>query len=385
MQELSNLWRATSPDAVNISGDFSPREFAAALHHLKPGKAPGPDSICPQLLIHAGPGMNSWLRGFLSFYFCQLKIPNVWRGALVVAIHKPSIPLEDHRSYRPISLLCVPYKILERLICNRVKPIVDPLLPKEQAGFLLGKSTVNQVILLTQNIEDSLEVKKKAGPVFVDLTAVYDTVWHRGLTCKLMRLLPDKHIVQIIMELVRNRSFTLTTGDRKPSRLRRLKNSLTQGSVLAPLLFNIYIYDLPSITSEKYAYADNLAILHSCGDWKMLERTLSEDMTTLSAYFQSWRLKLSHAKTVTAAFHLHNREAKRELKVKNNGKILPFCPVPTYIDVKLDRALTYRHQLEALRKKLSRRVSLLMRLAGSEWALVPRHWAELPCPDLLNC
>ena len=85
----------------------------------------------------------------------------------------------------------------------------------------------------------------------------------------------------------------------------------------------------------------------------MLERTLSEDMTTLSAYFQTWRLKFSHAKTLTAAFHLHNREAKRKLKVKNNDKILPFCPVPTYLGVKLDRALTYRHHLEALPKKLS--------------------------------
>ena len=90
-------------------------------------------------------------------------------------------------------------------------------------------------------------------------------------------------------------------------------------------------------------------------------------MTTLSAYLQTWQLKLSHAKTVTAAFHLHNREAKRELKVKSNGKILPFCPVPTFLGVKLDRALTYRHHLEALRKKLSTRVSLLRQLEGSGW------------------
>ena len=72
-------------------------------------------------------------------------------------------------------------------------------------------------------------------------------------------------------------------------------------------------------------------------------------------------------KTVTAAFHLHNREAKRELNVKNNGKILSFCPVPTCLGVKLVRALTYCHHLEALRKKLSRRVSLLRRLPGSGW------------------
>ena len=85
----------------------------------------------------------------------------------------------------------------------------------------------------------------------------------------------------------------------------------------------------------------------------------------LSAYLQTWRLKHSHAKTVTAAFHLHNREAKRDLKVKKNSKILPFCPVPTHLGVKVDRAFTYRHYLETLREKLSMRISLLRRLAGS--------------------
>ena len=95
----------------------------------------------------------------------------------MVAIPKPGKPVGDPKSYRLISLLCVPYKILKRLIYARVQPLIDPLLPKEQAGFRRGKySTVDQVVLLTQNIEDSFEAKKKAGAVFIDLTAAYDTV-----------------------------------------------------------------------------------------------------------------------------------------------------------------------------------------------------------------
>ena len=249
----------------------------------------------------------------------------------------------------------------------RVEPLIDPLLPKEQAGFRCGKSTVDQVVLLTQNVEDSFEAKKKAGAVFVDLTVAYDTVWYRCLTCKLLRLLPDKHMVRMIMELVRNRSFTLTTGESKQSRLRRLKNGVPQGSVLAPLLFNIYTYDLPCMISRKLAYADDLALLHSSGNWKDLDGTLSQDMSTLLAYLQTWRLKLNHTKTVTAAFYLNNREAKHELKVYNNGRLLPLCPTPTYLGVKLDRSLTFRHRLVALLKKLSSRVILLRQLVGSGW------------------
>ena len=363
-QEVSDLWRATTPDAVNISDSFSQREFTAALQHLKPGKAPGPDSIFPELILHGGAALKSWLRDFISSCLRRLKIPKIWRRALVVMIPKPGKPVGDPKSYRPISLLCVPYKILERLIYARVEPLINPLLPKEQAGFQRGKSTVDQVVL-TQNIEDSFEAKKKAGAIFIDLTAAYDTVWHRGLTCKLLKPLPDKHMVKIIMELVRNQSLTLTTGNSKQSRLRRLKNSVPQGSVLAPILFNIYTYDLPSMICRKFAYADDLALLHSSGNWKDLEGTLSQDISTLSAYLQTWRLKLSHTKTVMAAFHLNNREAKCELKVYNNGRLLPFCPTPTYLGVKLDRSFTFRHHLVALRKKLSSRVTLLRRLVGS--------------------
>ena len=90
-------------------------------------------------------------------------------------------------------------------------------------------------------------------------------------------------------------------------------------------------------------------------------------MTTLSVYLQTWKLKLSNTKTVTTAFHLNNREAKSELNVYNDGNLLPPCPVPTYLGLKLNRSLTFRHHLEALHKKLSTRVALLRQLAGSGW------------------
>ena len=142
-------------------------------------------------------------------------------------------------------------------------------------------------------MEDSFSGEKKAGAVFVDLTAAYDIVWHRGLTCKLLRLLPDRHMVHMIMEMVSNRSFTLTTGNGQRSRLRRLKNGVPQGSALA-LLFNIYTSDLPATISRKYAYADDLAIMHADGDWLAVEEgALSKDMATLGEYLQTWKLNLS--------------------------------------------------------------------------------------------
>jgi len=102
--------------------------------------------------------------------------------------------------------------------------MIDPLLPHEQAGFRHGRSTLDQVTLLTRDIEDSF-LAKKDETVFVDFTAAYDTVWHRGHTCKLLRLLSDKHMARMIMETVGNRSFTFATGNSKRSRLQSLRKA----------------------------------------------------------------------------------------------------------------------------------------------------------------
>ena len=153
----------------------------------------------------------------------------------------------------------------------------------------------------------------------------------------------------------------------KRIRLRHLKKGVSQGSTLAPLLFNIYISDLPTSVSRKYIYAEDLAIMHAGGDRKVVEGVLSKDMATVDEYLQTWKLKLSTTKMVSAVFHLNNKEPKREMKVNQNNETLPFCSEPKYLGVTLDRSLTYRRHLESLRKKLTSRVTLLRRLACSGW------------------
>ena len=167
--------------------------------------------------------------------------------------------------------------------------------------------------------------------------------------------------------MVGNRNFIVTTGNGKWSRLRHLKNGLAQESVLAPLLFSIYISDLPATVSRKNAYADDLAIMHADGDWQAVEGVLNKDMAIVSQYLQTWKLKLSITKTVSAVFNLNNKKAERELKVNYNNKFLHFCPELKYLGGTLDRPLTYRRHLESLCKKLTSCVALLRRFAGSGW------------------
>ena len=75
---------------------------------------------------------------------------------------------------------------MERIILTRINPIVEQHLPPEQAGFCKGKSTTDQVTRLANDIEESFERKEKLGLLLIDLTAAYDTIWHKGLLYKLL-------------------------------------------------------------------------------------------------------------------------------------------------------------------------------------------------------
>jgi len=130
-KQLSDLWMFPTPEGHSISEPFRPEEFAAVLRCLKPGKSLGLDSIFPEFILHARSALKSWFCDFLNSCIRQLKIPKIWRRALVVAIPKPEKPLGDPKSYCSISLVCVPFKILKRLIYARVETTIDQLLPQE--------------------------------------------------------------------------------------------------------------------------------------------------------------------------------------------------------------------------------------------------------------
>ena len=118
-------------------------------------------------------------------------IASIWRKAKVIAIPKPGKDPYSPKSTRPISLLCITYKLYVRLILMRISPLVDKKLTKDQAGFRPGRSCAGQLLNLTQHIEDGYERKMLTCSAFIDLSAAYDTVQHRLMIRKLMDMTGD--------------------------------------------------------------------------------------------------------------------------------------------------------------------------------------------------
>ena len=130
-------------------------------------------------------------------------------------------------------------------------------------------------------------------------------------------------MVCVVMSMILQRYFHVHIGGKK-SRCRTLLNGVPQGSVIAPLYFNLYTDDIPPTTSKKYIYADHIALKTCHKDFPEIERVSSRDMDILSTYFTNWRLKLNTTKTVSRVFHLANRKADYKLNIQISGERLPF-------------------------------------------------------------
>ena len=267
-------------------------------------------------------------------------IPKIWRKSRVVALLKPCKGPARPKSYIPISLLCHNYKLFERLILNRVAPFVDDHLIHEQAGFRPGKSCTGQLLNLTQFIEDGYEEGLITGAAFADLSAAYDTVNHRILTRKLFEITQDVRLTELIQNMLSNRRFFVDLVAKR-SRWRRQKNGLPQGSVLAPLLFNIYTNDQPvHPNTRSFLYADDMCIATQKQSFEEVEKTLGDALAGLTPYYAANHLRSNPEKTQIRTFHLKNRDAQRELKVVWHGKLLTNSHKPVYLGVTLDRCLT---------------------------------------------
>ena len=113
-------------------------------------------------------------------------------------------------------------------------------------------------------------------------------------------------------------------------------------------------------------YADDVAITYSASNMAKVEENLSNDMKTISQYLQDWHLKLSQSKTMSSLFHLKNHLASKLIKVTLDPNTYLNCErYPTYLEITLDRSLTYKNHLHKLKQKVSSRVELVRKLSGT--------------------
>ena len=243
-----------------LTSPFLMEDLLHGVKALKNNKTAGLDDMLCEQIKHFGKATLRWLLQMMNSILKTQKFPKLWRKSKVIAILKPGKDSTLPKSYRPISLLCHKYKLFERMILNRLNPLIETMIIDQQAGFRPGKSTTGQLLNLTQHIEDGYERGVVTGTVFVDLSAAYDIISHKLLLNKIYRMTSDIKFTDLIGNMLSNRRYFVELNGQK-SRWRNQKNGLPQGSVLSPVLFNIYTNDQPiHKVTRSFIDADDLCI-----------------------------------------------------------------------------------------------------------------------------
>ena len=269
---LSELRRATCHVESHSSfcSPFTLAEFHAAASNLSSSTATGPDKVAYPMLKHFPRSGMDFLLHIFNLSWSSHFFPSIWKTSSIFPIHKMGKPLDSPASFRPISLTFCVSKLFERIILSRLLFFLESnsILSPRQAGFRPGRSTLDQILYLSQSISDGFNKPRPGSRTIlstIDFSKAFDSVWHPALFHKLISAgLPPCFARWTQSFLSDRRSFVIYQNHK--SRSFRVRRGVPQGSVLGPVLFSLFINDLPASLPSSVScslYADDLAIWFS--------------------------------------------------------------------------------------------------------------------------
>lgn len=271
--------------------------------------------------------------------------------ARVIVLRKPGKPLQRADSYRPISLLPTLSKVAEKIIYRRLTDVAreKTILPPHQFGFRREHGTVHQIMGFTEEIIDNFNISTATGALCLDIAKAFDRVWHSSLIYKLHKFDIPYWLIRLIRYYLENRRFEVRLNQ-NISTQRTIRAGVPQGSILGPLLFNIYISDIPQLKKCILAqYADDTITYTHHRNPDIIASNLHKDMDTLLTWLTKWKIKLNAEKTEAIIFNKKKKRAPQRVEINNTE--IPWTQEVKYLDVRMDRKLTFKVHIPNTKKK----------------------------------
>ena len=307
---FANEHTSLNPDAsvfgpTNLQLTFNLEKITASevRHVLRtlPNKSScGSDRISYQMTKEAGPGLVGPLVSLFNASLRLRKVPDEWRKSTIKPIFKGGRKdRRDPSSYRPIALTSCVARTMEKVLNARILEYLqkNSLLYEHQSGFQRNHSTISQLCFLAHQWTTALDGGKNVQSVFLDLSKAYDRVSIPGLLSKLSLIGFSSSATEWFASFLAHREQCVLL-DGTPSAPLTPKSGIPQGTVLGPVLFLIFINDLPGSTQSQCSIFADDTTLHTADKSSISScARLSSDLDTAASWAERWGMLFSAPKS----------------------------------------------------------------------------------------
>ncbi|KAK9295481.1 hypothetical protein QLX08_010208 [Tetragonisca angustula] len=353
------------------SPPFAIDEIAAIINSLITRKAPGHDLIDVKIIEEAWPEMQVDIVEMLNGCLAQMLFPRQYKTALIrVLLKADDKDKNDPKSYRPISLLPVMGKILERAIAGRLKLLVNshPRSAERQYGFRIGKSTEDAILELHRIVGET-RGKYAVGLLF-DISGAFDNVWWPSILANLKDRDCPKNLYGLVRSYLEDRCANIIGAEK--SLEKNITKGCPQGSVLGPLFWNLIFDEAIEITGRSgngsIAFADDLIVVVSADSRSGIETKANEVTRELSEWCKRQKLQISETKTEMILLKGF-LDIKRPPIVKIGDKSLKMNSKVRYLGVHFGTRLNVTPHVDYITTKTRNIFSGLVKLAKAHWGL----------------
>ena len=285
----------------------------------------------------------------------------------------------DPLNYRPVSLTCIISKIYEKIIKSSIIHFIDNKVNKHQHGFIKGKFCLTNLL---ETMDCIIEIIDQGDPVHInyfDFKNAFDRVPHNRLLYKIKCLGIKGKVLDIIRDFLTGRSFRVCVGG-EFSNLKDVLSGIPQGSVLGPLLFVLYINDLPdSIKSFAKLFADDLKMIAKASD----KLQVDNDLKMLEIWESTWLLEFNVKKCKVLRTSFNNNPHNT---YHLNGKVILTSDQEKDLGVLTTCSLLWNDQINSCVNKANQMICLIARnLISREKSLMLRIYKTLIRPNLEYC
>lgn len=352
-------------NSINTFEKTSPDEIVNIISNLKTDSSAGLDKFPTRLLKDISNNIAPFLSNSINECFDLGKFPDKYKIARVITIFKSGDKF-DPSNYRPISILSVFSKVFENAIKSRLINYMNlhSVINSNQFGFVKGSNTTTATLNLLKEIYDNLNSSKKTACIFIDVMKAFDSMDFDILLSKLQSIGIGGKVLELLADYLDNRSQCVFANG-VLSDFQTIKTGSPQGSVLAPILFLIYVNDMfdLSLSGTLQLFADDAVCTYGSADYASLRAKMESDLQKLYTWFTKNKLSMHIGKTKFITFYQRNTIMSNIFdEINLNDNIISRVDSYKYLGIFLDSYLNFTTHVNYVKNKILPYIRILSRI-----------------------